>query len=847
MKRTANWAVIALLAFSSCAKEFNYNPTEEINENAQNIFGIIDPSQDWHTYTSGTVSITADADLDDIAKVQILTESPFFNDNAKILAEADATAGQTLTLNYDAPRGTETLIAACVDKSGHHFIKPFDLNTKQVSFATTTANTRGMTRADDNIDVSGLKLDASTARWSINSVRTIFANLAESTGNATMKSTCTNNHFGQWANSNWENEMVWELSSSSTIAGWTIEEGALVRNIDDMSADEKATVKAIFDSYLSRQKYKDGTKEDNMEDIREGSAVKFFNNHLTSDGLPITLIPVQTASTDLKYYDIYYYYYNTTDVPDGMSEAEYIKQLPKFKAMNCPYTQNAAYGISEKFFKIHEYLLPYYGDNDLMTSGECTTDGKVYRIRNAEINAKDNKSYYLTYLNGKVGMGDDKMSQIYQDNNANIANQLWQLFTTSDNRQIIYNVGSGMCLIAANDYVSTNDYWGVFYTDYMPAVKRNSLYMEKNDDGSCYFWYDLAKTRMLGSNINKSGGTNYRVATNKTLSDKGQVKWYLDEYTAGNVEKIEKLVVEGEPQDNNKAISAIIPKGYRVGFMMRRIAEADKYMRSEYNGCIWGYGELNTLINQTPKHFGKAVNEYSMELNDPRIAMFNANNKTYLSIEDGNDCNFSDMIVEVTGKSGSMFDDVQEVGYDSFTMCFEDRPNVADYDMNDVVLRCTRKSATEIELSLIAAGANDNVYIYGINGNCTGGTDLNEKEVHALFGVSTDTFVNTEKSADVINSISATYEVSGSTTIPQFLSSIYIRNMSQGGNEIHVPNMGDAPFALIIPGDFDYPIERTSIVNAYTTFRTWANNANNYAEWLDSYDSSKIYTNPYKQ
>ena len=86
MKRISNWAIIALLAFSSCAKEFNYDPTEDIKENAEIIFGIIDPNQDWRTTNSGTVTVTANADLDDIVKVQILTESPFFNPDATILA-----------------------------------------------------------------------------------------------------------------------------------------------------------------------------------------------------------------------------------------------------------------------------------------------------------------------------------------------------------------------------------------------------------------------------------------------------------------------------------------------------------------------------------------------------------------------------------------------------------------------------------------------------------------------------------------------------------------------------------------------------------------------------------------
>ena len=143
------------------------------------------------------------------------------------------------------------------------------------------------------------------------------------------------------------------------------------------------------------------------------------------------------------------------------------------------------------------------------------------------------------------------------------------------------------------------------------------------------------------------------------------------------------------------------------------------YLKEAKNGCLYGYGEMNTTINNFPDHFSSAVTnkKYGMEPNDPRIAMFNANNKTFLAFEDGSDTNYSDMIIELGGNSGSFFDDPQEVEEQAYTMCFEDRPNVADYDMNDVVLRCTRVSSTELELSLIATGANDPVLINGIVGD----------------------------------------------------------------------------------------------------------------------------------
>ena len=842
MKRITNLAILALLGLSSCTQEFTYDPTQEIQENAENIFGLIDPNQDWRTTTSGTVTVTANAPLSDIAKVQILTESPFFNRNARILAEAEATAGQTVTLSYDAPRELETLVAACVDSKGHHFIKAFDPGTTKISFAETTAKTRGVTRADDDIDVSGLTLDASTARWSINSTRTFYANLAKSTGNNTIKSVCTSNYFFQWADSKWENEMVWQLTSNSTINGWNVAEGTVVREIDDMSSDEEKTLNKIFTDFLSREKYKDENgneyKVDNLEDIRNGSAVKFFNNHLTSQGQPITLIPVQMASIDMPYFDVYYYYYNPDNKPSDMSEADYIKQLPKFKAINCQYTLNTTTKGSTKFFKKHEYLLPYYGDNTLMTSGECTTDGNIYRIRNGEI--RNNKSFYLTD-NDECDMGKDKMQELI----SNGTKQLWQIFTTKENRTVLYNIGSGHCLIAANDYVNTNDRWGVFYTDFLPAARRHSLYMEEAGNDAYHIWYDKASNRMLGSNINKH---NLRVATDKTTANGNQVKWYLDKYEEDDVKALPSLTLEGDPATNNKAVSAIIPQGYRVGFMIRRLRETDKYMRSQYNGCIWGYGELNRLVNQTPQHFGKAlVHPYTMKENDPRIAMFNANEKTYLAIEDGSDCNFSDMILELTGMAGMMFDDVHEVEGMPYTMCFEDRPNIADYDMNDVVLRCERISPTKLQHTIVATGAQDDVYLKGIEGTCVNGTDFNDNEVHSLLGVPAGTYVNTEPSTSVLPCVSAEYEVSEDITIPQFLSEIYIVNHSQNGNEIHVPSVGQPPYALIVPGNFDYPAERVSIINAYEAFSTWANNAYEYGKWLDSWVYSKLYINPYNR
>lgn len=854
MKRISNWTLITVLAFSSCAQDFNYDPTEKIMSNAENIFGLIDPNQDWRTVTSGTVTVTANADLDDITKVQILTESPFFNDNAKILAEADATAGQTVTLNYDAPRGTETLIAACVDSKGHHYIKPFDLSTTQVSFATAAARTRTLTRAEAGIDVSHLTLDADSTTWSINAARTIYANIVTLANESKSLNLLNSTQVSLWANSNWENERVWELSTSSTMSnGWNVVNGTVVRNIDPITSDESTALSEIIFGINGHEEMLshaivNGLRVDNLSKIRNSQAVTLFNSHLTSDGQPMTLIPVQMASSDMPNCDLYYYYYNPQTAPDPsdtVNFANHIKQLPKFKAIPCNYTKTAS-GVKKAtdLFKVHEYLLPYYGD---FTVGKTTKyPTGVYRIRNVG-KSKANKNDYITYLN-KVDYNCDKLAK---KSSTNIANQLFQVYKLENGQCLLYNIGSKKFFTGTGaDYVDASNNWGTIFTDEPAFVKEQPFTIESIDENTKRIKCVTIPSTYVGA-TNKDN--NNRIATNKAPSDGDYINWVFEKYedNAG-IPIPESIEIEADPVDH-PAVSDCIPAGYKVGFMLRKANSSRSintrmgYMRAKQNGCTFGYGELNRCINNFPDHFSVAKSTYHMLNNDTRIAMFNANNKTYLAFEDGSDTNFSDLIVELTGLSGKMFDDVQEVDHMPYSMCFEDRPEVADYDMNDVVLRCIRKSSTQLELSLVATGANDLVYIEGIEGTLASGTELNDKEVHELFGVSADVFVNTESSATVMPAVTAVYNVSESTTIPQFLTNIYIRNISQGGNEIRVPKTGQPPYALIVPDNFNYPLERVSIINAYTAFRTWANNAYNYDAWLDSYDESKIYSNPYNR
>ena len=862
MRKISIYALLSILSLGSCTKEFVYNDTNDIKENAEQIFGLIDPNQDWRTTTSGTVSITADANLANISKVQILTGSPFFNKNAKILAETEATAGQTVTLSYDAPRTTTQVVAACTDNNGKYYIQAFNIGDKTVSFKSSAAATRAAAITRAGAELPEISLDFKSSFQSYNAER------AKSTNNA----------YSSWKGSNWENDRLWQLTSSGNPDGWTVSNNTIYRNAPALSAEEEANLEIIFEDALGRyENNKKNKPKNNLPIIKESSRVRLYGNHLISTGdAAITLTPVQAASTEAYWCDIYYYYYRTEDVPAGTSEANYIKTLPKFKAIDVNEVRDGISAVTgtpknepdTKFLRQHEYLLPFYGNASefiskpyTLASYGYTTNGKFYRIYNySGYNSVPASNHFITY--------SDNKHNLQGEGAANIEDQLWQVFTNADDNSImLYNVKNNKFFCYKDgDFVEFKDIEESSLKNYTIYVSDGTV--TDNKIVPIAFNNNAKEQSVFISSASRNNFIKARIDADFTYLNKGgrdlsgsyrtSRLWTFKEYSYPSATAITDFDLP-EKQFPDKQIvppsakpSTIIPAGYRIGFMVRKDGGAKANNNNGNNslkGCVYGYGALNTEIN-TYGNFKKSVTNFGMDLDSPRMATFTANNKVYLTFEEGTDAQFSDIIVEMgsAGDTGvDMFDEEQEVNEFSYTMCFEDRPNTADYDMNDVVLRCTRISDTELMLSLIATGANDPVLISGIVGEYLRGTELNNKEVHSLFGVSTSTFVNTVASENTLPEVSCIYRVDESTTIKDFLSNIYITNNGQGGRTIGLPATGEPPYAIIMPGDFDYPQERVSIAVAYRLFSEWVNDATNYGDWPKFYDKDKIYTNPYNR
>ena len=839
----------ALLLLVSCGLDhdlINQQIYEEsVKQNAEKKLGVtIDPNHTWSSVTQNSITITADAPLSDISKVQILTESPFFNDNAEFIAEAVVSKGQTVTLEYDWPKDLDRLIAACVDSKGHYYIKGFNPSEKSVSF---TSATRNRTRGAASIpDISSVELKYENSFPSFNAGRTISANEGE-------------NKYSSWRGSHWENDRFWQPTGLGG-GEWTMDRSTIFKSTDPITDEEKEELLDIFSACLYRDDAKGVRgRRDNLSTIRESNAVRFFGNHLVTDGTnPITLIPVQLASTEAKDCDIYYYYYKQGDVPSNMSEADYIKTLPKFKAIDLDLERasfSAATGIAssardENFLRFHEYLLPYYGEPSefeatapMLSQQGYTTDGKFYRIRNFS----DNKDHFITN-----GDKEDDLKDAYTEN---VEEQLWQIFTNNDEGKVMfYNVGGKKFLWCNNgrpEIKVINEKSLEKYTFYITDSKINPT-----ESKTKVYIYSYNQNNCLKSDAGKMLGIGKKNSTNQYR------EWTFEEYTASKATAITDFALPTTYFANyipstHPTAKAVFDEGYRIGFVIRKDFGSTKMdLGHEKKGCLYGYGELNRQIN-TFGQFKSAVTDYSMKEDDPRIAMFNANGKTYLCFEEGADAQYSDVIIELGGSATSTitkrsasdpdtqdieqfmdfpvgsgvynFDSEPETQGIAYTMCFEDRPREADFDMNDVVIQArlinSSNGTNTIQIILVACGAQDKLIL-----QVPGSKLFNNNEIHTLYGLyDNQYFVNTQRGG-YQKPYGIFENIETRLSIQEFLKTISLKNEDMD-DIIDFQSVGEYPRAIIVPLTFDYPEERSSITEAYPHFLEWVHDMNVSGKW----------------
>jgi hypothetical protein len=214
------------------------------------------------------------------------------------------------------------------------------------------------------------------------------------------------------------------------------------------------------------------------------------------------------------------------------------------------------------------------------------------------------------------------------------------------------------------------------------------------------------------------------------------------------------------------------------------------------------------------------------------MGWINLNGMMLLTCESGTDSDFNDIILEVEGGVEEI-KFVPEFDYGHFTFCFEDR-ELGDYDMNDIVIKASRINKTTVEYSIVACGACDKLYIKNIV------AEWENQEVHSLFGVNNNKFINTVKGDEAYEPIVKRVTVNENFSFLDETAQPYIFDASTN-KTVHLSMVGEDPHGIMIPYDFRYPIEYKCIKYAYPRFNKWGVNRITSTNWYKYFVEELVY------
>ena len=236
------------------------------------------------------------------------------------------------------------------------------------------------------------------------------------------------------------------------------------------------------------------------------------------------------------------------------------------------------------------------------------------------------------------------------------------------------------------------------------------------------------------------------------------------------------------------------------------------------------YGTFLNLLNGT-RSLSASVNEYISEL--PQVGNGNAvlvqkNQYTAATVEES-ECSPGITVVPpviITNENPI------------YSYAFEDSNLKSDYDMNDVVIKVQVNAENEnlLDVWLVAAGCeyDNEVYLGDTKIEWDGGS-----EVHDALGVDHGRMINTGSRSTSATAVKTTIAKPSGYDPQTAPWSIVPSGGDMAGKHINIATSGN-PCGIVIPADWQWPIERVFITVAYPNFAAWAAKSEGYIEnWYD--------------
>lgn len=284
------------------------------------------------------------------------------------------------------------------------------------------------------------------------------------------------------------------------------------------------------------------------------------------------------------------------------------------------------------------------------------------------------------------------------------------------------------------------------------------------------------------------------------------------ECTDGNLAKIDKFY--------SKGVTLNLPEGQEFGFYIRAQYTPDKYDAKYYTEA------------------GMNGNNGSMA-SYRKVTLANGTERTFVAFDDWNaparDLNDFVLILD---PAPIVIDHTEH----EFIFACEDLGGDDDFDFNDVVFSLKYVAGQQkASIKALAAGGVLPVQIL-FNGEPIG------PEFHKWFGdnIASSQMVNTTPGKNHLEGREIEFEIPKDFSITGTGSTVTNGNINgislcvNGSTVIKAPGKGTAPQMIVVPSDWLWPTERTSINKAYPSFGDWgAHYSNN--EWHGNYVTGNVY------
>ena len=271
-------------------------------------------------------------------------------------------------------------------------------------------------------------------------------------------------------------------------------------------------------------------------------------------------------------------------------------------------------------------------------------------------------------------------------------------------------------------------------------------------------------------------------------------------------------------------------------------------------------------------HLARGMNPVD-ETDRQRVKVFMLNGYVFVACEDGDDWDYNDRIywmpygqdrVEkatvVPVKPEPTIPQVWTYAWEDNTMEGNDR---CDYDMNDCVIEVNEKAddPTMLEITIVALGATRDLWLGFENKNgksisdyqpvfAEGDHSQDANELHKLMNASSGEMVNTGNGTRTVEPFKATVKKPAGFDFQtcSFVLGAKVRKEMQGAYEhdyymLHVSAAGTDPHGIVIPGKWQWPVERMRVTEAYPDFGKWASDHTQAKDWYKRPEQGKVVNN----